>query len=180
MRKTVVGMVNSYGDAERIVEQLELEGIVGNEVEVVKNAEAEVTGLGRQTEAPPHENFAERIRRLLHPLRHSDQGQARDRSIGDPESYITDVRNGRTLIFVRVPDPDEADRAAELLRANGAYDPCGDAGPRVFWEDAQPESTPPRNAGEKQSTIGDSGVTTGGARDDLEGRGTRIRKQTHS
>jgi hypothetical protein len=180
MRKTVVGMVNSYGDAERIVEQLELAGIVGNEVEVVKNAEDEVTGFSGQPAKSSHERFAERIRRLLHPLRHSDKDHGPDRSSEDPEPYVSQVRNGRTLIFVRVPDVDEADRAAELLRANGAYDPCGGAGPRVFWEDAQPESTPPRNVGEKQTTMGDSGVTAGGARDDLEGRGTRIRKQTHS
>lgn len=135
MRKTVVGMVDSYGDAERIVEQLEFESIVGSEVEVVKNAQDEITGFGGQPAESSHERFVERIRRLLHPLRHSDKNQGRDRPSEDPEPYVSQVRNGRTLIFVRVPDVPEADRAAELLRANGASDPCGGDGPRVFWED---------------------------------------------
>jgi hypothetical protein len=178
MRKTVVGMVDSYGTAERIVEDLELHGIVGNEVEVVSGADEEVLGPVAPSGDPPQEGFADRIRRLFRSLTHSEKRQVHDYYAEDPEFYASQVRQGRAMVIVRAPDVLEADRAAEILRRHGAYDPKGGDGPRIFWENDQPESTPPPNEGQKEETIGNDALTTGGTRADLEGRGTQIRKAT--
>ncbi len=178
MRKTVVGMVDAYGTAEQIVEDLELHGIVGNEVEVVSGADQEVWGPAAPSGDPPKEGFADRIRRFFQSIAYSNKHQAHDYYVEDQEFYASQVRQGRAMIIVRAPDVLEADRAAEILRQHGAYDPRGGDGPRIFWENDQPESTPAPHEGQKEQTIGNDAVITGGTGSELKGRGAKIRKAT--
>lgn len=175
MHKTIVGMVDSYGTAERIVEDLELVGIVGSEVQLIGNADDKVTGFEDARDSARHEGFTEKIRHFFRSHSRGKTKESSDNYVEDPDFYITKVREGRSLVIVRVPDVPEADRAVEILRGYGAVDPSGGDEPRVFWENDQPESVPPDNAGKKQQTIGDDSLTTGGTRADLEGRGTKIR-----
>jgi hypothetical protein len=174
MRKIVLGMVDSYGDAEQIVEQLEREGIVGNEVQVISDPDDEVLGFGDEAAKPRPEGFAEKIRHFFGSLSHSGRNQDAFHP-DDPEIYASHVRQGRAVIMVSSPDEAEADRAAEVLRLSGAYDPRGDKGPRILWEDDRPEINPSGASGEKRGAAATSGIT-GGTKADLEARGTEIRK----
>ena len=178
MRKTVVGMVDSYGTAERIVEDLELHGIVGNEVELVSGADEEVLGPAAPSGAAPREGLTDKIRRFFQSIAYSNEHQARDYYVEDQEFYASQVRQGRAMVIVRAPDVLEADRAAEILRQHGAYDPKGGNGPRIFWDNDRPESTPPPKEGQKEETIGNDALTSSGTGADLESRSTPIRKAT--
>ena len=175
MHKTIVGMADSYGTAERIVEDLELAGIVGSEVQVIANPDDKVTGFEDTSGSDRREGFTERIRNFFGSHSRDKTKQASDNYVEDPDFYITKVREGRSMVIVRMPDVPEVGRAVEILRGYGAVDPRGGDQPRVFSENDRPESTQPDNAGKKQQTMGDDTLTTGGTRADLEGRGTKIR-----
>ena len=179
MRKTVVGVVATYGDAERIVRELELEGIVGHQVEVISGVDEEVTGTAYDTDDEAHkpkERIGERIANFFRSHRGSNEQKVHDYYVEDPEFYASQIREGRAMIIVRVPDEAEVNRAAELLRANGTWDLNGKEGVEILEQNDRPELTPPRKAGAKESTMGDPAVTTGGTRADLEGRGQTLRK----
>lgn len=174
MRKTIIGMAGSYTTAQAIVEALEREGIVGTQVEVIAGADEDISSAGNST--PDKKGLIERIGNIFRSHGKSTDKAAHDNYVEDPEFYASHVREGRALIIVRMPDVPEADRAAEVLRLNGAFDPKGGNQPRVVWENDQPGVDPSAQAGEKEKTIGDDSLTTGGTRADLEGRGTTIRK----
>jgi hypothetical protein len=123
MEKIIVGMADSYGTAESIVEDLELAGIVGNQVEVITDLDDEVTGFEGKEGQAPREGFVERIRQFFHSHSRAEKNVAHDYYVEDPESYVSKVREGRSLVIVRLPDGMEGDRAVEILRGYGAVDP---------------------------------------------------------
>jgi hypothetical protein len=174
MRKTIIGMADSYTTAQAIVEDLEREGIVGTQVEVISGADDDISSEDHSTQQKK-KGLTERIRNVFRFRDHSTDKAAHDNDVEEPEIYASHVRQGRVLIIVRMPDVPEADRAAEVLRLNGAFDPKGGNKPRVVWENDQPGADPTAQAVAKDKTMGDDRLTTGGTRDDLEGRGTNIR-----
>jgi hypothetical protein len=175
MRKTIIGMAGSYTAAQTIVEALEREGIVGTQVEVISGAADDISSLDNSANAR-RPTFVEKIRSIFQPHGHSHDTGPRDQYLEDPDFYASHVRQGRALIVVRMPDVPEADRAAEVLRVNGAFDPGGGDKPRVVWENDRPGIDPASRQDNTKKTIGDDTLTTGGTRDDLEGRGTTIRE----
>jgi hypothetical protein len=174
MHMTIVGMADSYGTAERIVEDMEQAGIVGNEVEVITDADDEVTGFEDTSGKTQRESFIERIRNFF---RSHNRTRNNEPYVDDTEFYASRIRDDkRALVIVRLPDAPEADRAIEILRAYGAANPRGGDQPLVLWENDLPGAIPLADAGKKQQTMGDDALTTGGTRADLEGRGTKIRQ----
>jgi hypothetical protein len=177
MQRTVVGIVDNYSTAQHIVQALELEGIVGNQVEVVSGADEEVLGQeGGSSAHKSHESFGKRTSHFVRSLTGSQDQKAHDDYVEDPEFYASQVRQGRAMVIVRLRDEPEANRVADLLRQYGANDLRGKHGPQILEENDQPESIPPSNAATSQSTMGEPGVTTGGTRANLEGHGQQIRK----
>ncbi|HWF40138.1 MAG TPA: hypothetical protein VG322_16555 [Candidatus Acidoferrales bacterium] len=174
MHKTIVGMADSYGTAERIVEDLEQAGIVGSEVQVISDADDKVTGFENTSAKAPREGFTEKIRNFFHSHTRSHENEP---VVDDTEVYASRIRDDKhALIIVRLPDVPEDNRAVEILRAYRAVDPRGGDQPGVFWEEDLPASTPLGDPGKKKQTMGDDALTTGGTRADLEGRGTKIRQ----
>jgi hypothetical protein len=167
-------MAGSYTAAQAIVEALEREGIVGTRVEVVSGADDDISSAGKANSGDK-KGLADKIRNIFRSDGHSGHNSIPDYG-GDPEFYASHVRQGRALIIVRMPDVPEADRAAEVLRLNGAFDPRGGEKPRIVWENDQPGANPSFQPRERDKTMDDDTLTTGGTRADLEGRGTNIRK----
>ena len=168
-------MAGSYTVAQAIVEALEREGIVGTQVEVISGAADDVSSLDNSA-ADHRPSLAERIRNAFRSHSHPGDKAVHDYYVEDPEFYASHVRQGRALIIVRMPDAPEADRAAEVLRLNDAFDPKGGNRPRIMRENNQPGVDLSTQDGAKDKTIGDESLTTGGTRADLEGRGANIRQ----
>lgn len=143
MHRTVVGVFESYGDAEAALQDLELAGIVGEQVEVIGN-----TDLDNRTDElakTPKSGLIERAERILHkhPSK-SSREDVRDDSgdqpeyIGRQEFYATHVREGRTVVIVRGPNS-LVERAQGILAGHGAKAPSGGA-LQVVDEDDRPRA----------------------------------------
>ncbi|MGH9692383.1 MAG: hypothetical protein ACRD4C_15105 [Candidatus Acidiferrales bacterium] len=159
-----------------MVRDLEVAGIVGEEVEVVSGAEEEIgPGADLPSESECGKGMGGKIASLFDSLAGARKNEPHDYYVEDLEFYAGELRQGRALVIVRVADEQVANRAASVLRMQGAKSMSGDEGPSVIWERDEPESAPPLAAGGTTSTTGDPGVTTGGTSDDLEGRGQNIR-----
>jgi hypothetical protein len=163
MSKSVVGLFDTYGEAADVVRDLELAGIVGEQVELVSAAEEEVP-------------FATGGEKSSSGTRKRDRA-AHDYYVEDPEFFAGESRRGRAAVIVRPVNPQVAETAAALFRSHGAESPrAGASGPAVQNEEERPE-TNSRSVAEKAPGIGSNAATTGGAPDDLEARGQQPRKK---
>jgi hypothetical protein len=106
MQENVVGAFGSYRDAEEAVRDLELVGIVGEQVELISDADEDV-----RTIRPKDDPAAETVRDV--------PGQMPD-YIGEQEFYATHVRQGRAVLVVRPSNQEASDRARTILRDHGA------------------------------------------------------------
>src|SRR3984885_14029398 len=139
MQYVIVGILRNYGDAEAAVEDLELAGIDGNQVEVITDIDEDARTANTPGEAStkpekPHSNWIERFFGAGGPL---EKDEARDESgeqpnyIGDQEFYANHVKQGGAVIIVRTTAEQPADRAVAILRDHGARTPGQDGAPPI-------------------------------------------------
>jgi hypothetical protein len=139
MRYVIIGIFQSYGAAEAAVTDLELAGIVGEQVEIISDLDEDTRTAN--TPGEPSTKFQEpshsRIARLFGAGGSLEKSEVRDLSgeqpdyIGDQEFYANHVKQGGTLMIVRPASEASANRAAEILRAHGARTPGRKDGPAI-------------------------------------------------
>lgn len=165
MSKSVVGLFGTYGEAADVVRDLELAGIVGEQVEMVSAAEEEV----------PFADDEEKKRSATR----KGKRAAHDYYVEDPEFFAGEARGGRAAVIVRPVNSQVAETAVALFRSHGAESPRGgSSGPAVQNEEERPETRGSRSVAQKTPGIGSNAATTGGAPDDLEARGQQLHKKT--
>ena len=139
MEYIILGIFESYGAAEAAVTDLELAGIVGEQVEVVSDLDEDTRTSNTPDE--PSTKFKEpghsRIARLFGADGSLDERVVRDLSgdqpeyIGEQEFYANHVKQGGALMIVRPSSEQSANRAAEILRAHSARTPGRKDGPAI-------------------------------------------------
>jgi hypothetical protein len=131
MRYVLVGMFGSYREAEATVQDLELAGIVGEQVEIITDVDLDARTADTPGEpgAVPRESHHSRLARLFGPGGLLAKPDVRDLSgeqpnyIGEQEFYATHVKQGGAMMVVRTSTEQSANRAAEILRDHGAHTP---------------------------------------------------------
>ena len=139
MQYVIVVIFNSYGDAEAAVEDLELAGIMGQQVEVISDIDEDARTANTPGEAStrPHEPRSNWIGRLFGAGGPLEKREARDLSgeqpnyIGEQEFYANHIKRGGAVIIVRTSAEQPADRAAAILRDHGARTPGHKDGPAI-------------------------------------------------
>jgi hypothetical protein len=139
MQYAIVGILDSYADAEAAVRDLELAGIVGEQVEVITDIDedartANTPGEPSTKPEEPHHNW---LARLFGPGAPFEKHEARDESgeqpnyIGEQQFYANHIKQGGAVIFVRTTSEQPANRAAAILRDHGARTPGQKDGPVI-------------------------------------------------
>ncbi len=139
MQYVIVGILDSYGDAEAAVEDLELAGIVGEQVEVISDIDedARTANTPGEPSTKPHEPHRNWIGRLFGAGSPLEKSEVRDLSgeqpnyIGEQEFYANHIKQGGAVIIVRTTTEPPADRAAAILRDHGARTPGHKDGPAI-------------------------------------------------
>lgn len=139
MQYMVVGLFGSYGDAEAAVRDLELAGIVGEEVEVISDIDQDARTANTagepltKTREPRHGTLA-RLFGRPHSTRNrevsADAGEQPD-FIGEQEFYANHIRQGGAVLVIRTQTEPSALSAAEILHDHGARTPGRKDGPAV-------------------------------------------------
>src|SRR5271156_5891415 len=122
MKYAIVGILNSYADAEAAVQDLELAGIVGEQVEVNSDIDEDARTANTPGEPStklhePHHNWIARLFGAGAPL---ENREVRDLSgeqpnyIGEQEFYANHVKQGGAIIVVRTTAEPAANRAAAI------------------------------------------------------------------
>ena len=139
MQFAIVGILKTYEDAEAAVQDLELAGIVGEQVEVISDIDedartANTPGEPSTKTREPHRNWISRLFGAGGPL---ENREVRDVSgeqpnyIGEQEFYANHVKQGGSVIIVRTSSEQPANRAAAILRDHGARTPGHKNGPAI-------------------------------------------------
>jgi hypothetical protein len=149
----LIGLFDTYGQAEAAIQDLELVGIVGEEVEVVSDVDRDLRS--EELGFHPHENIRERVARALHGLRtrgakellgeevHDDPGDMPN-YIGEQEFYAAHVKQEGAILVVRPPSQILAARAEAILKEHGSKTRDGKSGVLIVEEDDRPRQ---RSAG---------------------------------
>ena len=155
MQTVLIALFRRYGQAEAAVRDLELAGLVGNEIEVVSDVDRDVRAEALGFE--PHESIGERISHALHGLRkpatnadghreiHDDSGDMPD-YIGEQEFYATHVKQEGAILLVRPPSPTLAEAAEAILKGHGSEMRDGKKGVLVAEEQGPPRRSSARGA----------------------------------
>jgi hypothetical protein len=139
MKYAIVGILNSYAEAEAAVRDLELAGIVGEQVEVITDIDqdartANTPGEPSTKQPEPHHNW---LARLFGPGSPFEKREASDLSgeqpnyIGDQQFYANHIKQGGAVVMVRTTEEQSANRAAAILRDHGARTPGQKDGPAI-------------------------------------------------
>ncbi|MGH9684889.1 MAG: hypothetical protein ACRD4S_14910 [Candidatus Acidiferrales bacterium] len=172
MRKTVIGIFDVYSKAEEVVQELELIGIDGAEVEVISDADADVRtrGIVSSADEGRKEGVGEKIAHFFHSSNNAGKHHAGKNETTD-YAKEQEYNSGRTIVIVRTSNERGADRAADILRSHGAED----GGPTQEWENEVPESNTLKPLDAPLSGMGTPDATTGSDATDLEARGKVLR-----
>ena len=149
MRAALIGLFDTYGQAEAAVLDLELAGIVGEEVEMVSDVDRDLRA--EELGVKPHESIRDRVERALHGLRsggqreirgddaevHDDSGEMPN-YIGEQEFYATHVKQEGAILVVRPPSETLAARAEAILKDHGSKTRDGKHGVLTVVEDDRP------------------------------------------
>jgi hypothetical protein len=139
MQYVIVGILDSYGEAESAVEDLEQAGIKGGQVEVISEMDedartANTPGEPATKSGEPHQGW---IARLFGAGGALEQRAVRDESgtqpdyIGDQEFYASHVKQGGAVVIARTTTEQAAHRAAAILQEHGARTPGSKDGPAI-------------------------------------------------
>jgi hypothetical protein len=145
MHQAIVGVFDTYADASAAIRDLEVSGIVGEQVELISDADLDARTAG-WVRGSIREGLEERVEEELKHLLHApEQRDVRDLSgeqpdfIGRQEFYATHVHGGPAVVIVRGNDS-TAEVAKLILQRHGAKAPSGKGGPAVLHEDDFPEA----------------------------------------
>lgn len=141
MHTVLIALFDRYGQAEAAMRDLELAGIVGEEVEVVSDVDrdARAESLGFH----PSDGVRERVVRALRGLREPGAQEVHDDSgdmpnyIGEQEFYATHVKQEGAILIVRPPSAALADRAEAILKEHGSKTREGQSGVLIVEEDGR-------------------------------------------
>jgi hypothetical protein len=147
MHTALIGLFDRYEQAEGAVQDLELAGVVGEEIEFIGDVDrdARAEALGFQ----PHEGIGERIARMLKGFRkpgangapdagvHHDTGDMPN-YIGEQEFYASHVKKEGAILVVRTPSRTLAGLAEAILKDHGSKTRDGKAGVLVAEEEDPP------------------------------------------
>jgi hypothetical protein len=136
MQYMVVGMFGSYADAEATILDLELAGIVGEQVEVISDIDqdARTAHTAGEPSSKPHEPYHSRI---AHLFGRSEKPEVRDlpgeqpNYIGEQEFYANHIKQGGAVMIVRTSTEQSASRAAAILQSHNAHTPGRKDGPDI-------------------------------------------------
>jgi hypothetical protein len=139
MQYVVVGIFGSYGDAGAAVRDLELAGIVGEQVEVISDLsqDARTANTPGEPSTKPREPHHSRLARLFGaggPLEKPEvtalSGE-QPNYIGEQEFYASHLKQGGALLIVRTSADAPARCAAGILHEHGARTPGQKDGPAI-------------------------------------------------
>jgi hypothetical protein len=139
MQYAIVGILDSYADAEAAVRDLELAGIVGEQVEVISDIDEDARTANTPDEPStkpkePHHNWIARLFGAGAPFEKreaSDLSGEQPNYIGEQQFYANHIKQGGAVIFVRTTEEAPANRAAAILRDHGARTPGQKDGPAI-------------------------------------------------
>jgi hypothetical protein len=139
MKFVVVGIFGSYGEAEAAVQDLEIAGIKGGQVEVISDIDddSRTANTPGEPSTKPDEPAHGWLARLFGPGGPFAKPEVRDLSgeqpnyIGEQEFYANHIKQGGAIIVVRTPAEPVADRAAGVLHPHGARTPGHKDGPAI-------------------------------------------------
>jgi hypothetical protein len=139
MQYMVVGIFGSYADAEAAVRDLELAGIVGEQVEVITDIDedARTANTPGEPSTKVREPLHSRIARLLGAVNLPEKTKVRDLAgeqpnyIGEQEFYANHIKQGGAVMIARTSTEQSASRAAAILHDHGGHVPGSKAGPAV-------------------------------------------------
>ena len=128
MQYVTFGIFGTYGDAEATVQDLELAGIEGEQVEVISDPDEDTrtANIPGEPVTKPHEAPHSRIARLLEAIGRREKPEVRDvpgeqpNYIGEQEFYANHIKQGGAVMIVRTPTEQVANRAASILHEHGA------------------------------------------------------------
>jgi hypothetical protein len=139
MRYVIVGILDSYREAEAAVQDLEVAGIAGGQVEVISDLDEDARTANTPDEPATKSGEAGRgwMARLFgeggavetRPVR-DDSGTQPD-YIGEQEFYASHVKQGGAVVIVRTTTEQAANRGAAILQEHGARTPGSKDGPAV-------------------------------------------------
>jgi hypothetical protein len=156
MKETVVGVFKSYRQAEEAVSDLELVGIVGEQVELISDADEDARTV-RPTDHPPEEGVR-------------DVPGEMPEYIGEQEFYATHVRQGRSVLVVRLSNHERVEQASTIMRDHGAE--ISDA----RRQGEQPSVVASRSSAAAASGTSSNSAQAGGDSRDLNARGQDFRE----
>jgi hypothetical protein len=143
MHTALIGLFDAYEQAEAAVRDLEIAGIVGEEVEVIsdvdRDARAEALGVRSR------DSLRQRISHALRGFHKASEREVHDdpgempNYIGEQEFYATHVRKEGAIVVVRVPSNNLAVVAEAILNKHGAKKRDGQEGVMIHQEDDRPE-----------------------------------------
>jgi len=113
MQYVVVGMFGNYGAAEAAVRDLELAGIVGEQVELISDVDHD----WRTADIPDEPSTLPQQHEVV-----DDSGE-QPNYIGAQEYYANHVKQGGAVMIVRTSAESSASRAASILHQHGAHSP---------------------------------------------------------
>jgi len=139
MQYVIVGIFGAYREAEEAVQDLEIAGIVGEQVEVIQDIDddartADTAGEPSTKPAEPAHNWFTRLFGAGGPFEKrevSDLSGEQPNFIGDQEFYANHIRQGGVVMIVRTPVEAAANRAAAILHEHGARTPGQKDGPAI-------------------------------------------------
>ena len=139
MQYMVMGIFAGYEEAEAAVQDLEIAGITGGQVEMISDIDEDARTVdtpGEPLTTPEDERKGWRAK-LFGPGGPLHRPEARDTPgeqpnyIGDQEFYATHIKQGGAVLIVRVPAEAVANRAAAIMKDHGGRTPGKKDGPAV-------------------------------------------------
>jgi hypothetical protein len=139
MQYIVTGILASFVEAETAVRDLELAGIVGEQVEVISDIahDSRTANMPGEPLTKTEEHHRSSIARIFGSSADMERSDVRDipgrqpNYIGEQEFYANHLRQGGAVMIVRTDNEPTASRAAEILRDHGARTPGRKDGPAI-------------------------------------------------
>jgi hypothetical protein len=139
MKYVIVGILDSYAEAEAAVQDLEVAGIVGGQVEVISEIDedartANTPGEPAATSGDAHHGWMTRLfgaGGALEKREVRDESGAMPDYIGEQEFYASHIKQGGAVVIVHTTAEQAANRGAAILQEHGARTPGSKDGPVV-------------------------------------------------
>lgn len=172
MSKHVVGIFENDSKARQVVRALQAEGFDQEDVRVMGNSGIE-SGHEGTSSSTGGDSIGDKISRFFHSLFGSD---AHDDSATETQYYSGQVRQGRSMVVVDADDDADADRAIQLMQANGALNTPGE-------QSTTPAASRTESRAEQQPTTSrpvsaQRAATQGSSAEDSTTRGSNNRDST--